>query len=581
MRGIFESLEARRLLSSGALDHFFGDGGTKVLPATFDADAVAMGSSGPEGFLLDSRGRAIVLAALYSDQIGDEAGDVLYRVLPDGQLDPTFGHDPSQPGVAATDIPNAFADSSVNFGGAFALMPDGDILIGDARTTERLRPDGSIDPTFADHGKLTISDMDISSATVAPDGRILLVGNSLAESIATDIVVERFNSNGTPDTTFGQNGIDVVHAARGAAAKGYAAWADGGGATVLADGNILISGSNGFTSNGGLDENGEPSTDESDFSIFVRLRPDGSVDTAYGFEGVALLNQGESSAGEAVDPAGAVTFALTGGNDPDVNTLVGRLDANGKVDSSFANVVVPGAEQLDLSGLLQQTNDKTIVFGGASDTIGRSIAPTLIARLNLDGTLDTSFGSAGSEHLDTSDLGGFTDLVSGSVEPDGSILVLGLANGKMQLARYFSGDAPGSALTFKHGRRSPAAGSNVFEFTITYRDPDGIDLSTLDDRDVRVDGPGGSTRRARLVNVNKTPDGQVHARYKFSAPSGVWTSADNGAYRIRVRSGQVSDSLGHFMSQVTAGVFHVNIAASAGASIALPPKRRHDEDAAP
>jgi hypothetical protein len=65
-----------------------------------------------------------------------------------------------------------------------------------------------------------------------------------------------------------------------------------------------------------------------------------------------------------------------------------------------------------------------------------------VARLNVDGSIDDSFGTAGFA-IDGGDAGSFADI---TVQPDGSILAAGEAGGDPLLARLYAGDVAGTAV---------------------------------------------------------------------------------------------------------------------------------------
>ncbi len=94
-------------------------------------------------------------------------------------------------------------------------------------------------------------------------------------------------------------------------------------------------------------------------------------------------------------------------------------------------------------------------------------------------------------------------------------------------------------------------------FKLTYRDDAGIDLTSLDDHDVRVVGPRGYDRGARYVSHERLADGSVVVRYKVAAPVGGWDAGDNGRYTVSVRAGQVFDVQGNAAHGGIVGDFRV------------------------
>ena len=117
------------------------------------------------------------------------------RYNADGSLDATFGGD----GTITTDFGGAYGD----FGGAAALLPDGKVLVAGARAVDdvgspapgtvgpalteshnelflgRFNPDGSLDRTFRDRGKVFVQRPDswveqVRSLVVLPDGSFVV-----------------------------------------------------------------------------------------------------------------------------------------------------------------------------------------------------------------------------------------------------------------------------------------------------------------------------------------------------------------------------------------------------------------------
>ena len=131
----------------------------------------------------------------------------LERYNSDGSLDSTFGED----GLAVA-----------NFGGdddayALALQPDGKIVVvgpawvggADDFSLARFNPDGSLDSTFGDDGKVVTdffgSDDDANAVALQPDGKIIAAGISGVSN--DDFALARYNPDGSLDRSFGTNGL--------------------------------------------------------------------------------------------------------------------------------------------------------------------------------------------------------------------------------------------------------------------------------------------------------------------------------------------------------------------------------------
>jgi uncharacterized delta-60 repeat protein len=127
------------------------------------------------------------------------------------------------------------------------------------------------------------------------------------------------------------------------------------------------------------------------------------------------------------------------GNDEDVDVGVVRFNAAGGVDASFVTIPFefgPESTQTTFgqAGALDSTGE--VVAAG-----GSGISPELfgLARLNSDGTLDSSFGNGGKL---TTRFHGTEAISAVTIQPDGKIVAVGetlnsqtgIAN--LALARY-------------------------------------------------------------------------------------------------------------------------------------------------
>jgi uncharacterized delta-60 repeat protein len=174
-------------------------------------------------------------------------------------------------------------DDSAN---GVALQPDGKIVVfGTAEVginnsmaaVARLNPDGSLDSSFANGGRLTLSfgyrNTHASAAfggAVQPDGKIVIFGSAGSAPLSTAMAAARLNSNGSIDTSFGSNGVATV----GGSKRGNLIAFTG---TLQSDGKIVLAG----TQYIGL--RNEP------FAA-VRLNANGSIDRTFHKTGIATAN---------------------------------------------------------------------------------------------------------------------------------------------------------------------------------------------------------------------------------------------------------------------------------------------------
>ncbi len=139
------------------------------------------------------------------------------------------------------------------------------------------------------------------SMTMDANRKILVTGRSWNSSGNYDMVIWRYNANGTPDTTFGTNGIVVSNGAAGG--NGYD-W--GFSITTDANAKILVSGSsyNGYSKD----------------MVIWRYNADGTPDTTFGTDGIVVSNNaaGKNGDGWIYPISGDGGFSIT-------------TDANGKI----------------------------------------------------------------------------------------------------------------------------------------------------------------------------------------------------------------------------------------------------------
>jgi hypothetical protein len=106
-------------------------------------------------------------------------------------------------------------------------------------------------------------------------------------------------------------------------------------------------------------------------------------------------------------------------------------------------------------------------------------------RILANGNPDSSFGPDGV--VENPSVALSFDAPGMAVNPDGSYIALGgQSDGPAVLARFFRDDGPVALLKVSN---ITTAKSTAHPLIITYRDDDAIDLTTLDDRDVRVTAP--------------------------------------------------------------------------------------------
>ena len=96
------------------------------------------------------------------------------------------------------------------------------------------------------------------------------------------------------------------------------------------------------------------------------------------------------------------------------------------------------------------------------------------------------------------------------------------------------------------------SGGTRYQFSVRYYDSEGIDVATLDSRDVEVRFVDGTRLLADIVQVDeesKTTAGTARTvHYGFTPPDGSWDSEDSGLYSVKLLPAAVLDVEGNLVS---------------------------------
>ena len=292
---------------------------------------------------------------------------------------------------------------------AIALQPDGKVLVvgafARAGSTNvdrviRLHPDGRRDASFAtaDGGP----NNSVYNLALRLDGKIVIGGRFTQIGSTARNRVARLNTDGSLDLSF-----DPGLGPEGSTSPGVYS------IVLLADGKALIGGN--FESVNGVAR-----------VVLARLNPDGSLDTAFppgsGISSTDTSFRFPWVSAVVIQPNGKI---LIGGQFTDVDGLsrrnIARLNADGSVDAGFDPGSGPMGSFASVEAVALQTDGK-VVIGGDFATVN-DVPRKSLARLNSDGTVDTSFDpGTGVEDTD-SDGAEITGYVTSlAVQGDGKIL---------------------------------------------------------------------------------------------------------------------------------------------------------------
>jgi len=270
-----------------------------------------------------------------------------------------------------------------------AVQPDGKILIAGAFThytlenrqyVARINADRSLDKSFDSH---LGANNNIEDVVLQPDGKIIITGYFSEYAGVSRNRIARLNADGSLDETFnpGTGANNVIYRA-----------------SLQPDGKIIIGGD--FTTYNGININ-----------RFTRLNSDGSIDVSF----TNTLGVNGDVYALAVQPDGKI---LVGGvftqfNNSLRNNIV-RVNADGSVDTSFISF---GTDSV-VRNFALQPDGKIYVVGLFYNFNNQSKGG--LVRLNSNGIIDDSFAGNGVSGF------GAVDVV---MQPDGKIVVGGVFSG--------------------------------------------------------------------------------------------------------------------------------------------------------
>lgn len=267
--------------------------------------------------------------------------------------------------------------------------------------------DGDIDPTFGLSGLVTLAFSNPMGSheriAVQADGKIVA-----CDGIPDAIVTARVNADGSPDTTFGNNGVASVSFPYGGTCTGIA---------VQTDGKIVVAGVE------------DSSTGQSNFAAF-RLNTDGTLDQGFSDTGGIFtsdfqLGGNEDAWGIAVQPDQNIVLVGQAGNA--IAAL--RLLPNGTYDDSFGtngrfSTTLGYSSGSGRGYAVKLDSLGRIVIGGYFATSSTSNSEFVALRLTAAGELDTTFNATGSIFVSFGATSGDTARAV-ALESDDSVVLVG------------------------------------------------------------------------------------------------------------------------------------------------------------
>jgi uncharacterized delta-60 repeat protein len=477
----------------GGLDPSFAGG---RVTTSFGEDSYAFGVDvQPDGKVVAAGTSVVATTEVFA----------LARYRTDGTLDPAFDTD----GKVTTANGN-FAD-----GEDVVVQPDGKIVaVGGADVGAngdfaffRYNPDGSPDNSFSGDGKATIAvggamSDDARAVAIGPNGELVAVGEADTAS-GGQVGVAVLKGTGQPETAFNGTGAKMFDGSTGDdQAKGVA---------VQPDGKIVIADSSGAGAGDG-------------FTI-LRVTSTGALDPAFNGGAPIRLPIPPGSAGGSggrsedvlLQPDGKIVaagYGVTAGGD--TQFAIARFNgSDGSLDTSFSGDGIQTTEfndQGELGRSVGREPDGKLVLGGSYDADPAASTEhdaAALARYNLDGSPDTSFGSGGKATQPVP--AGLTDerVNELAIAPDGRILTAGEAptasNTSFSVSRFLANPDPPLPAPVVTGRNNGRPDTNMKRiprvlsgrklkgFSGTASDPDGV--KEVDIALVRLVGKARASRK--------------------------------------------------------------------------------------
>jgi uncharacterized delta-60 repeat protein len=306
----------------------------------------------------------------------------LVRYDTDGNSDNTFGNNGKLAGDSKQGNTQFFTT---------AIQQDGKIIAGGVTwngndrdfALVRYNTNGTLDSTFSEEGKQTTdfggNNEYGMSVAIQNDGKIILSGYTFDNLNSTYFTVARYNFDGTPDNTFNGNGKLIISISGQDVCESVLLQTDG---KILLAGYTLVNGNS------------------SAFTV-VRLNTDGSADNTFGVSGKQTAGFGfpaflQSAALQKDGKIVAAGYGILNNHDVFV---VARYNTDGNLDNTFSGGGFQtssfGNDNYFGNSLALQTDDKIVVGGYQQNGSGSTSSSFVVARYKANGNLDSSFNNYG------------------------------------------------------------------------------------------------------------------------------------------------------------------------------------------
>jgi uncharacterized delta-60 repeat protein len=386
---------------------------------------------------------------------------------------------------------------------------------------------GQLDPSFGTNGTVVTGfpGLAVGASALAAQGpnSFVVAGGEISEN-SPSFLLARYRGDGTLDTRFGDAGRVVTPLPAATGASGAEAVA------IQPDRRIVVVGTAGLGSGS-----------EIGFAV-VRYLADGRLDQSFGGTGIVVTPVGP------VGDAGGTGVAVQ----RDGKIVAVRYLPNGTLDPAFGDggsalVLIPGGDAA--------ANAVTVQPDGKIVLVGTAIGPGLVGqqfalvRLTSDGKPDPSFGGDGivvAQNQPSQGKGGAEDAV---IEPDGSILVAGLAEtaagqGAFGLMRFLS-----------DGTLDPAFGGGS-GMVLTQFTGESVATTVLVRRDGRIVAVGSAGFPSTVALAGYLHDGTLDPAFGTCGQTTTAIGEDSSATgALLVRGGRILVAGTTFNAAETEGSF--------------------------
>jgi uncharacterized delta-60 repeat protein len=290
------------------------------------------------------------------------------------------------------------------------------------------------DPSFGTGGIVTTAigtDDEAFALATQSDGKLVAAGYSFNGTLSQNVwAVVRYNTNGSLDTTFNTTGIVTTQI--GTTDDEALALA------IQSDGKLVTAG-----------QSYNDTLNQYVFAL-VRYNTDGTPDMTFGTAGIVTTQIGtfdDISFALAIQSDGKLVAAGISNNGSQEVMALARYKTDGTLDKTFNTTGIVttqiGTFDDEACALAIQSDGKLVTAGFTYDSITLNQNVWAVVRYNTDGTLDTTFGTAG---VVTTPVGNDDDAEALAIQSDGKLVTAGNTGNGTQLVfalvRYTTNGTP-------------------------------------------------------------------------------------------------------------------------------------------